>query len=427
MSQFYVEGGHPIDGTITPTGNKNEALPILAASLLTTEKIHLSNVPLIGDVESMLRILETCGANIEHINNHQISLHAETIEKTELPKEFCNSIRASVLFMAPILSRCGRVRIPHPGGDRIGRRRIDTHLLGLQALGANFQVSDDYFHVWCPHRLKGTDILLDEASVTATENLIMAASLAEGTTILRNAASEPHVQQLCTFLNNLGAKITGVGSNVLTIEGVEELGGCQHRIAADYLEIGSFIGLAVVTGGKLLIKNAAPEFMRMILYQFSRLGVEVDVQGEDILVPPNQEKKITPDVNTSFVKIDDGPWPAFPADMMSIATVLSTQVNGTVIIFEKMFESRLFFVDRLISMGANIILCDPHRAVVVGPTQLRHQVMSSPDIRAGMSLLLAALCAKGTSVIQNVEQIDRGYEKLDERLAALGAKIHRED
>ncbi|RJP31143.1 MAG: UDP-N-acetylglucosamine 1-carboxyvinyltransferase [Candidatus Omnitrophota bacterium] len=427
MAQFKVEGGVPLQGTIVPAGNKNEALPILAASLLTHESIQLSNIPRIGDVESMIEILRLCGAEIHRDNHHEITIQTEKILRTELPKKLCNKIRASVLFLAPILSRCGRVRIPFPGGDRIGRRRVDTHLLGLQALGAQFDVSDGFFHVWSPHRLKGADILLDEASVTATENLVMAASLAEGVTVLRNAASEPHVQQLCAFLNRLGAKISGVGSNVLTIEGVDQLRGGSHRIAADYLEVGSFIGLAAVTGGALWIKEAAPEYMRMILHQFSRFGVEVEIHGQDILVPANQEMKNKPDVNTSFVKIDDGPWPAFPADMMSIATVIATQAEGTVIVFEKMFESRLFFVDRLISMGANIILCDPHRCVVVGPTPLRRQVMSSPDIRAGMALLMAALCAKGTSIIQNVEQIDRGYERLDERLSALGAKILREE
>ncbi len=427
MAQFTVEGGIPLQGTITPAGNKNEALPILAASLLTREEIQLSNVPLIGDVVSMLHILELCGAKVQQENHHEVSIQAEEIKTTELPKKLCNTIRASILFMAPILSRCGRVRIPFPGGDRIGRRRVDTHLLGLQALGAQFNISDGHYHIWSPHRLKGADILLDEASVTATENLVMAASVAEGTTILRNAASEPHVQQLCTFLNQMGASITGVGSNVLTIQGVEELQGVSHRIAADYLEVGSFIGVAAVTGGSVLIENAAPEYMRMILHQFSRIGVEVEIQKNNIFVPANQSLKINPDVNTSFVKIDDGPWPAFPADMMSIATIMATQAEGTIIIFEKMFESRLFFVDRLISMGANIILCDPHRCVVVGPTPLRRQVMSSPDIRAGMALLIAALCATGTSVIQNVEQIDRGYERLDERLSALGAKIRREE
>nr|HQH74525.1 UDP-N-acetylglucosamine 1-carboxyvinyltransferase [bacterium] len=334
-------------------------------------------------------------------------------------------IRASILLSAPLLIRCGHAEIPLPGGDRIGRRRIDTHLLGFEALGAKYELTDDVYRLWCDGRLKGADILLDEASVTATENLVMAAALAEGETVLRNAASEPHVQQLCNFLNRLGARIEGIGSNVLTIQGVDRLRSGTHRIAADYLEVGSFIALAAVTRGELLIQDAAPEYMRMILYQFQRLGIEVEIRRDDIFVPSEQSLKIKPDLYTSLVKIDDGPWPAFPADMMSIALVTATQTQGTVMIFEKMFESRLYFVDRLISMGANIILCDPHRAVVVGPTPLSHRVMSSPDIRAGMALLIAALCANGASEIQNIEQIDRGYERLDERLAALGARIQR--
>ncbi len=427
MVKFLVEGGHPLRGTISPAGNKNEALPILAASLLSRKEIHITNVPGIGDVETMLSLLEFCGAKVERSPNHDVTIQTDNINQTELPKELCRKIRASIVLLAPILSRCGRVRLPYPGGDRIGRRRVDTHLLGLQALGAHCTVADGYYHVRSPHRLKGADLLLDEASVTATENLVMAASTAEGTTILRNAASEPHVQQLCRFLNTVGARISGIGSNVLTIEGVDELKEGSHRIAADYLEVGSFIGLAVVTGGEFLIENAAPEYMRMILYQFGRLGVRVEIRDSDIFVPKEQSRKITPDLGTSLVKIDDGPWPTFPADMTSIATVIATQVEGTVMIFEKMFESRLFFVDRLISMGANIILCDPHRVVVVGPTPLRHNVMSSPDIRAGMALVMAALCAKGTSEIQNIEQIDRGYERLDDRLSVLGANIRRED
>lgn len=332
-----------------------------------------------------------------------------------------------MLLLAPLLVRCGRAEIPFPGGDRIGRRRIDTHLLGLQKLGAEFELTEDSYRVWRDKRLRGADILLDEASVTATENLVMAAVLAEGKTVLRNAASEPHVQQLCAFLNHLGADIQGIGSNVLTIHGVDSLRGGSHRIAADYLEVGSFIGLAAITGGELLIRQAAPEYMRMILFQFQRLGVNVEIRDQDIFVPKRQDLRVKTDLQSLLVQIDDGPWPAFPADMMSIAVVVATQTQGTVMIFEKMFESRLFFVDRLITMGANIILCDPHRAVVVGPTSLRRQIMSSPDIRAGMALLMAALCAEGTSEIQNIEQIDRGYERLDERLASLGAKIQRVD
>ncbi|HOJ60258.1 MAG TPA: UDP-N-acetylglucosamine 1-carboxyvinyltransferase [bacterium] len=425
MAKFLVEGGHPVSGTIRPAGNKNEALPILAAALLTGEEVHIQNVPGIGDVNNLLTILESIGAATRRPGAHEITIRAETVRSTGLPVELCQKIRASVLLSAPLLVRCGHAEIPLPGGDRIGRRRIDTHLFGFEALGAKYELADDVYRLWCDGRLKGADILLDEASVTATENLVMAAALAEGETILRNAASEPHVQQLCNFLNHLGARIEGIGSNVLTIQGVERLRGGTHCIAADYLEVGSFIALAAVTHGELLIQDAAPEYMRMILTQFQRLGIEVEIRQQDIFVPSQQPLKIKPDLYTSLVKIDDGPWPAFPADMMSIALVAATQTQGTVMIFEKMFESRLFFVDRLISMGANIILCDPHRAVVVGPTPLSRRVMSSPDIRAGMALLIAALCAQGISEIQNIEQIDRGYERLDERLAALGARIHR--
>ncbi len=425
MAKFVVEGGNALKGTIEPAGNKNEALPVLAASLLTRQPVTYQNIPGIGDVESLFELLRLAGASTGPIGSHQATIHAATIERTELPIELCRKIRGSILLLAPILSRCGRVRLPFPGGDRIGRRRIDTHLDGLHAMGAKIGYDSETYHVWCDGRLRGTDILLDEASVTATENLVMAASLAQGVTVLHNAASEPHVQQLCNFLNTIGAKISGIGSNVLTIEGVEELGSGEHQIAADYLEVGSFIGLAAVTNGEVLIKNAAPEYLRMVLHQFSNLGIEVEIRGKDIFVPKDQPLKIKPDIHTSQIKIDDGPWPAFPADMMSIAVIIATQTQGTVMIFEKMFESRLFFTDRLIAMGANIILCDPHRAVVVGPTPLRAQNMSSPDIRAGMALLMAALCAEGSSEIQNIQQIDRGYERLDERLAALGANIKR--
>ncbi len=427
MAKFIVEGGCPLEGTIRPSGNKNEALPVLAASLMSGETVRLQNVPGIGDVGTMLTLMESCGARIERLNSHEIQIAANGLDPKNLPSDLCKKIRASILLLAPLLCRCGRAEIPFPGGDRIGRRRIDTHLLGLQALGARFTLTDRSYVVECSGPLTGADILLDEASVTATENLVTAASVAKGKTILRNAASEPHVQQLCHFLNHLGACIEGIGSNVLTIEGVDRLQGGTHRIAADYLEVGSFIGLSAVTKGEILIQDAAPRYLRMILSQFERLGIHVEIRGEDIFVPRDQPMTVQTDLLESMIKIDDGPWPAFPADMMSIAVIIATQTQGTVMIFEKMFESRLFFVDRLIGMGANIILCDPHRAVVVGPTSLRRQTMSSPDIRAGMALLMAALCAEGTSEIQNIEQIDRGYERLDERLSALGANIRRED
>ncbi|MBI1389471.1 MAG: UDP-N-acetylglucosamine 1-carboxyvinyltransferase [bacterium] len=427
MARFIVEGGAPLSGRIKPSGNKNEALPVIAASLLSKRPVELSNTPGIGDVKSMLNLVGECGARVEQISAHTVLIDASIIERTEPPQELSRRIRGSILLVGPLLARCGRARMAFPGGDRIGRRRIDTHLKGFEALGAKFRYSEDEYEVWAPGRLKGADILLDEASVTATENLVMAAALAEGVTVIHNAACEPHVQQLCAFLNTLGARITGVGSNVLRIEGVDELSGGSHRIAADYLEVGSFIGLAAVTGGELLIEDAGPVYLRMVLHQFENLGIHVEIRGDDIVVPASQPKKIKPDIHTQYVKIDDGPWPAFPADMMSIAVIIATQTAGTVMIFEKMFESRLFFVDKLIAMGANIILCDPHRAVVVGPTPLRGQTMSSPDIRAGMALLTAALCAEGTSEIQNIEQIDRGYERLDERLTTLGARIQRVD
>ncbi|MGI6455548.1 MAG: UDP-N-acetylglucosamine 1-carboxyvinyltransferase [bacterium] len=425
MGNFIVEGGIPLKGSIEPAGNKNEALPVLAAALLASDHVYLKNIPKIGDVECMVQIMEACGATAQWTSGHEITIHTNELRHADLPDDVCAKIRASVLFLAPFLIRCGRVRLPFPGGDRIGRRRIDTHLLGFEALGAKLKTSETHVEIWRDSRLRGTDILLDEASVTATENIVMAAALAEGTTVINNAACEPHVQQLCHFLNTLGARITGIGSNVITIEGVDELQGGSHTVAADYLEVGSFIGLSVVTGGELTITNAAPEYMRMILHQFRRMGIEVQINGSTIFVPQEQPLEIQPDLHSAQIKIDDGPWPQFPADMTSIATVIATQTRGTVMIFEKMFESRLFFVDRLISMGANIILCDPHRAVVVGPSPLRGHRMSSPDIRAGMALLMAALCAEGTSEIQNIEQIDRGYERLDERLATLGARITR--
>ncbi len=425
MSRFIVEGGTPLSGVIEPAGNKNEALPILAASMLTAEPVKISNTPGIGDVQTMLTVLEACGAKVTRFNNHTYTIEAQDINTETIPEDQAAKIRASIVLLAPLLVRCGSVKLPIPGGDRIGRRRVDTHLWGFKALGANFEAAQRYYHVWRDGPLQGADILLDEASVTATENLVMAAVFAEGQSTISNAASEPHVQQLCLFLNSLGANISGIGSNVLTIEGVQELKGGSHRIAADYLEVGSFIGCAAVTGGSIRIRNANPHYLRMVLHRFERLGIRVQCEGDDILVPQEQPMKISPDLHTSMIKIDDGPWPAFPADMTSIATVIATQVEGTVMIFEKMFESRLFFVDRLISMGANIILCDPHRAVVVGPSKLYGHAMSSPDIRAGMALVMAALCAEGMSDIQNIEQIDRGYERLDERLSQLGARIQR--
>ena len=423
MEKFVIEGGEPLSGVVTPSGNKNAALPMLAATLLTDEKIVLRNVPRIKDVETMLGILSALGVDIEESGDHELTLQARNVTTTELDPDLCHQIRASILFAGPMLARCGCVHLPPPGGDVIGRRRVDTHLLALRALGVEIEVQGGYR--MAANELKGQDILLDEASVTATENAIMAACLAEGTTIIRNAASEPHVQDLARFLNGLGARISGIGTNTLTIQGVKKLGGGTWDIGSDYIEVGSLIGLAAVTGGELLIKKAMPEHLGMILLTFKRLGVEVEVQGDEVFVPAEQSLKIASDADGAIPKIDDAPWPGFPTDMMSTAVVVATQAEGTVLIWEKMFEGRLYFVDKLISMGARIILCDPHRAVVVGPARLHGERLESPDIRAGMALLIAALCAEGVSEIRNVGQIDRGYERIDEKLRTLGAKIER--
>ncbi len=423
MEKFIIEGGHTLKGEVVPSGNKNAALPILAASLLTEAKVVVRNVPRIRDVEAMLQLLANLGVDIEESGDHEWTLQAREVRTTELDPDLCGEIRASILLAGPMLARCGHVRLPPPGGDVIGRRRVDTHLMALSALGADIDTDGGYN--MRADRLRGQDIFLDEASVTGTENALMAACLAEGTTIIRNAASEPHVQALAHFLNRLGAQIEGIGSNTLTVHGVARLHGGEYELASDHIEVGSFIGLAAVTRSELLIKNAVPEHLRMTRLVFERLGVKVEVRGQDIYVPQEQSLRIVPDAHGAVPKIDDAPWPAFPADMMSVAVVVATQAEGTVLIHEKMFESRLFFVDKLISMGAKIILCDPHRAVVVGPSQLHGERMESPDIRAGMALVIAALCARGQSVIRNIGQIDRGYERIEEKLQALGARIER--
>ncbi len=425
MARFLVEGGYPLSGTITPQGNKNEALPILAALVLTTHKVILRNLPFILDVFNMIDILKSLGVNVEKIGHRDYSFQAKEISSLEMDTTLARQLRGSFTLVAPLLSRCRSVTFPKPGGDKIGRRRIDTHLLALESLGARIEVDHDSYQFSCEGSLVGADILLDEASVTATENAIMAACLAKGQTIIRNAASEPHVQQLCRFINTMGGQITGIGSNILTIDGVEELKGGEHQIAADYLEVGSFIGLAAVTNSEITIKDAGIDYLRMVLNVFERLGIHCIKQGNDLLVPKNQSRKIVSDYHGAITKIDDAPWPGFPADLTSIALVVATQCHGTVLIFEKMFESRLFFVDKLINMGAKIVLCDPHRAVVIGPNELIGQELTSPDIRAGVALLIAALSAVGTSVIHNIVQIDRGYEEIDKRLKALGARIQR--
>jgi UDP-N-acetylglucosamine 1-carboxyvinyltransferase len=424
MASFVVEGGVPLFGEVTPSGNKNEALPVLAASLLPSSSVTLANIPRIGDIHEMIQILQGLGAEIESTEQGKIIIDPSGIGDNEPDQASCARIRASFLLAGPLLARRGHLTLPRPGGDRIGRRRLDTHVLALKALGAEVSISGSY-HLSAADGLKGAEIFLDEASVMATENALMAAVTADGESVIYNAASEPHVQGLCRFLAAMGADIQGVGSNILTIKGVSKLSGCKHRIMSDHIEIGSFIGLAAVTGGEIVIRNVEPENMRMIRMAFNRLGVRIHLNGTTMTIPSNQQLEVRCDIEGAIPTIDDAPWPGFPADLTSIAVVTATQASGTVIIHEKMFESRLFFVDSLISMGAKIVLCDPHRAVVIGPASLYGCELSSPDIRAGMALLIAALKAKGRSVIHNIRQIDRGYENIDGRLRALGARIDR--
>lgn len=423
MDELIIEGGVPLRGTLTPSGNKNAALPALAACLLTDEPVILHNLPDIQDVHTMLDLLADIGVQVERLDTRSWRLQAREIRLPPFAREKFRRIRGSILLAGPLLARMGWVEIPPPGGDVIGRRRVDTHFLAFQGLGAEVDVND-LFRLNA-RQLRGADILLDEASVTGTENAVMAAVLAKGTTVLRNAASEPHVQDLCHLLNGMGARIEGIGSNVLTIHGVDRLGGGEFTIGPDHIEVGSYIALAAMTRGELRIRNAAPHHLRMIRHVFSRLGVEIQVDGEDVVVPAEQPLEVVPDIGGAIPTIADAPWPAFPADLMSIAIVLATQTTGTVLFHEKMFESRLYFVDKLIFMGARIVLCDPHRCVVQGPSQLQGDILVSPDIRAGMALVGAALCAKGQSIIRNVEQIDRGYERVEEKLRSLGARIER--
>ncbi len=423
MERFVIEGGIPLKGTVVPSGNKNAALPILAASLLTDKPVTLHNLPNIGDVRTMLTLLEDLGVAVTRHSDHSVTLQAAEICSTCPEPSLFSQIRGSLTLIGPMLARAGRITLTLPGGDRIGRRRMDTHILALEALGAKVQW-DEGFELQA-NSLLGTEIWLDEASVTGTENAIMAACLARGETIIRNAASEPHVQGLCRFLTSLGARIDGIGSNVLRIHGQEHLEGGEYTIGPDFMEVGSFIGLAAVTGGEILIKGAAPHHLGMIRMVFQRLGVHFEVLEDDVFVAADQPLVVVDDLGGAIPKIDDAPWPGFPTDLLSIALVVATQARGTVLIHEKMFDSRLYFVDRLISMGARIILCDPHRAVVVGPSPLHGDTLHSPDIRAGMALLIAALCAQGQSTIQNIYQIDRGYERIDAKLRTLGARIDR--
>ncbi len=425
MPKFVVEGGHPLRGTIRPAGNKNAALPILAATLLTDEPVVLHNLPNIRDVRTLLELLQRLGASAEWIGENSARIQAEDLSIAELDPALAARIRASILLLGPMLGRVGRMKLPPPGGDVIGRRRLDTHFLALTRLGARVETTGRYELE--TSGLTGADIFLDEPSVTATENAVMAAVLAKGLTRLRNAAAEPHVQDLCELLVSMGARISGIGTHVLEIEGVDRLGGTEYTVQSDHIEVGSFIGLAAVTRGEILIEDASVRHLDSTLLAFERLGIHCEIRGDDLFVPATQEREVRMDLGGHIPKIDDGPWPAFPADLTSIALVTATQCRGTILIHEKMFESRMFFADKMIGMGARIVLCDPHRCVVVGPSRLHAGVVESPDIRAGMALLIASLGAEGQSHIYNVQQIERGYQKIDERLAALGARIERLD
>lgn len=423
MHEYLIEGGFPIKGTIRTSGNKNSALPCIAASLLTDEPVILYNVPEIEDTSVMLNILQSFGAHITSLGKNKWKIEAKEIVPSVIPVELSKKIRASILFAGPMLARCGKAEMSPPGGDVIGRRRLDTHFLALEQLGAHVTVNGHFS--FTANKLIGTDIFLDECSVTATENALMACVLAQGHTVITNAASEPHIQDLCNMLNAMGAKIYGIGSNILTIDGVERLHGCEFSIGPDYMEIGSFIGLAAVTKGNITIEGVRGIDLRPVKVGFSKLGISWSQNEDSIVIPSVQEMKAVGDVGTKIPKVDDAPWPGFPPDLTSIMTVVATQVEGTVLIFEKMFESRMFFVDKLISMGAQITLCDPHRALVSGPSILHGDHLVSPDVRAGMAMVIAAMAANGESRISNVYQIERGYEHLVERLQALGAHIQK--
>ena len=423
MYEYEIEGGFPIKGEITASGNKNAALPCIAAALLTDEPVILKNIPEIEDTVVMLNILQSFGAKAEKLKVNTWKIEAKDVESCVIPAELSKKIRASILFAGPMVARLGKAEMLPPGGDVIGRRRLDTHFIALEQLGAQVKVNGHF--VFTANKLIGTDIFLDECSVTATENAVMAAVLAEGKTTITNAASEPHIQDLCNMLCAMGAKITGIGSNILYIDGVRKLHGCEFEIGPDYMEIGSYIGLAAATRGSVIIKGVKNLDMRPLKVGFAKLGISWMQDGETITVSSIQEMKTNADVGTKIPKIDDSPWPGFPPDLTSIMTVVATQVEGTVLIFEKMFESRMFFVDKLISMGAQVTLCDPHRAVVSGPSPLHGDHLVSPDVRAGMAMVIAAMAARGTSRISNVYQIERGYEHLVERLQSLGGHIKR--
>jgi UDP-N-acetylglucosamine 1-carboxyvinyltransferase len=425
MEKFVIEGGQPLSGTIAPAGNKNAALPVLAACLLTEEEVVLRNIPRIRDVEAMLALLGELGARHEWRGDNVVAINAGGVDHTDVNQELAERIRASFLLAGPLLGRFGKADMPPPGGDVIGRRRLDPHLDAFRALGASIEHDERWYYLSAPGGLRACNFFMDEPSVMGTENALMAAALTPGSTVIHNAASEPHVQDLSRLLLQMGAGIEGVGSNVLVVHGRETLGGADYTIGPDYIEIGSFVALAAVTGGELRIKDTVPDDLRMTRLAFERLGCRMDFDGNDVLVPGGQELRIRDDMGDAISKVEDGPWPAFPADLTSIALALATQAEGMVLIFEKMFENRLFFVDKLVSMGARVVLCDPHRAVVAGPSRLHGERMESPDIRAGMAMLIAALCAEGRSEIGNIRQIDRGYERIDERLRELGANITR--
>lgn len=433
MSTFEIEGGHKLSGEIIPQGAKNEALQILCAVLLTPEKVIIENIPDIVDVNKLIFILGELGVKVEKLNADSYSFQADEVDldylESEKFKKDGASLRGSIMIVGPLLARFGKGYIPRPGGDKIGRRRLDTHFEGFIKLGAKFRYNkEEHFYGVDADKLYGTYMLLDEASVTGTANIVMAAVLAEGTTTIYNAACEPYLQQLCKMLNSMGAKISGVGSNLLTIEGVDSLRGCTHRVLPDMIEIGSWIGMAAMTKSSITIKNVSWDNLGLIPRVFQKMGIQLERRGDDIFIPEQEEYEIQNFIDGSILTISDAPWPGFTPDLLSIILVVATQAKGSVLIHQKMFESRLFFVDKLIDMGAKVILCDPHRATVIGmnhESSLKATKMSSPDIRAGISLLIAALSAKGTSVINNIEQIDRGYQNIDERLRSIGAKITR--
>ncbi|HKT83446.1 MAG TPA: UDP-N-acetylglucosamine 1-carboxyvinyltransferase [Solirubrobacterales bacterium] len=425
MEKFVIQGGVPLSGELSVAGNKNAALPILAACLLTEEELLLHRVPRIRDTEAQLALLEQLGVEVEWTADNSVRLCAAAVSDVAVDEELSNQIRASFLLAGPLLARFGEARMPPPGGDFIGRRRLDAHLDAFKDLGASVD-GDRWIELKAPAKgLCACHIFMDEPSVMGTENALMAAALTAGPTTISNAACEPHVQDLARLLTAMGAAVDGIGSNVMTVHGRDRLGGAEHTISADHIEVGSFMALAAATGGELRIRDVEPIDLLMVRRQFRRLGLDSRIDGNDVIVPPNQQLRVQADLGDAIPKIEDGPWPAFPADLTSIALALATQADGEILIFEKMFENRLFFVDKLVAMGARITLCDPHRAIVSGPSRLHGERVESPDIRAGMAMLIAALAADGTSEIGNIRQIDRGYEQIDERLRGLGAQIER--